>query len=286
MRRFCAGVLVKAALFSVGLLLVGIGCNPEQSLGEVLTGKSCREDKPKCVDPYVCNEQTKFCVMPSELPAAAGSSGSGIGDLSPAGAGGTPQEVSTNDGPTVGGEGGAAGSESPAAGAGGVSSTDPDVGEVDAGCTKVQIFIDRDGDGYGSAAAGDSKFDCLVPGWVAVGGDCLDAVVTADNRANQVHPEQTEFFLDGYPLPDQPGEVSFDYDCSSQEEGDPNNSKAGAAGDCDAATTCTAASGIVPTDRSGPKVNSLCGSKTIQLCLGQPNQCAPGPSAGTAFKCH
>jgi hypothetical protein len=270
-------------------MLGGIACNPELSLNDVLKGKGCRAVEPYCVQPYVC-DQRKICVMPGELVEAGDSSGSVSDDLSPAAGGTAPLAASTMDDPAVGGAGGAAGSGLSAAGAGGVSS-DPPAGAADAGCIKQQLFLDRDGDGYGSNAPEDTKFDCPTAGWVEVGGDCFDAMPTAENKAAQVHPEQAMFFSTGYPLPGgQAGEVSFDYDCSLQEEGDPNNDpNLGPAGDCSSLTSdCLSAIGVLPTTRSGPSVNSLCGSTLEQVCFPeQPNQCALGPSRTIApVRCH
>jgi hypothetical protein len=169
--------MVKSPLLlGLGLVLAGIACNPEHSLDEVLKEKSCSGPELKCADGYRCDE-AHICVPLSELHSG-GTAGSASDDPSAAGAGGAPQEVATSGDPPVGGEGGAAGSTMAAAGAGAVSSDDP--GDPDAGCVKQLIYIDRDGDGYGSAASGDSEVNCLKPGWVQTGGDCRDAEVTAE----------------------------------------------------------------------------------------------------------
>jgi hypothetical protein len=280
----------SARIIGVGLMLAGLACNPEHSLSEVLKNKSCSDAKPQCVPPYVCDEQNK-CVMPGELPDAGGSSANAIDDLSSAGSGGAPQQVSANLDPLVGGQGGAAGSESAAAGAGGMIVTAPALSDVDAGCaTQVELFRDLDGDGYGSAASGHRELGCPEDGWVERGDDCLDAELTPENQANKVHPGQTQFFDVGYPVSGgQPGEVSFDYDCSSREEPDPGNVALSAAKDCTATASnaCSSATGYVPTDRSGSGVNNLCGSSTAQPCMKLSEECVPG-IAGTvrAFQCH
>ena len=288
MRRFRAGVLVKSALLiGVGLLVAGIACNPEQSLTEVLKGKSCSDAGLRCVPPYLCDETKNICVMPDELPDAGVSSANAIDDPSPAGGAGAPQQVGMNLDP-VGGQGGAAGSESAAAGAGGVSSSDPPAGEVDAGCaTKVELFRDLDGDGYGSAASGHQTM-CPQEGWVERGDDCFDEELTPQNRANLVHPEQTEFFVVGYLRPDQ--SISFDYDCSLQEEPDPASSGAPAAGNCAAAApgSCGTANGFVVPNRSGDGINRLCGSTEVQICMALDEQCVLGARGvvDDPFQCH
>jgi hypothetical protein len=289
MRRFRTGGLVKAAVLGgLGVMLAGIACNPELSLNDVLRGKSCRATKPYCVQPYVCNLDTKFCVMPDELPPDAGdSSANAISDRSPAGAEGAPQAVSTSGDPVAGGEGGAAGSESDAAGAGGVSAG-PAVGDVDAGC-KLTLFRDLDGDGYGSPTSAPSKLGCSEEkGWVLRGDDCFDAEPTSENKAAQVHPEQAMFFATGYPVPGgEPGEVSFDYNCSLDEESDPTNDPNYGAQDCTSQPAdCGGLLGIQPTDRSGPGVSNLCGSKIVNICAPQGNRCIVAVTKNTEFRCH
>lgn len=284
----------RPLIVTVGLL-AWIACNPEHSLTEVLNNKSCSDAGSRCVHPYVCNEQTYKCVMPDELPATGGFAGNSSDDPSPAGAGGAPQQVSSNTDPVVDGQGGVAGSEAAAAGTGGVGSTDPVMSPADAGCaTMVELFRDLDGDGYGSAASGHLDLGCPEEGWVERGDDCFDAVPTQQNRAAEVHPDQTAFFATGYPLPgEQSGEVSFDYDCSLQEEPDTvNNPKLGAFVTCSGGNPgsgCSDKYGIVPEDRSGPGVNNLCGSTSLQACMPQVgDECVLGALSQNRdpFLCH
>jgi hypothetical protein len=278
--------VVKSSLMIALGLLAGIACNPEHSLSEVLKNKSCSDAEPRCVAPYRCERESKRCLLPDEFPDAGGSSGDSSDDLSSAGAGGAPEQVSTNLDPVVGGQSGAAGSESLAAGAGGIGSTDPAMGDKDAGCN-IQLFADLDRDGYGSPASG-SRTGCPEEGWVERGDDCFDAVVTVQNRADQVHPEQTQFFDVGYVLADD--SVSFDYDCSRQEEADlENNLKLTALVDCSSASLpLCSAQGLVPEDRPGANVNNLCGSTTIQTCARSGDACslAARAMASRPYLCH
>jgi hypothetical protein len=83
--------------------------------------------------------------------------------------------------------------------------------------------------------------------------------------------------------------VSFDYDCVRGEEADPS-SRPAPPGDCSSATppSCGTFAGTLPSDRSGPGVNALCGSGLVQVCnqIGL-NQCQPQIVAGrAAFRCH
>ncbi|HEU4579040.1 MAG TPA: hypothetical protein VFS67_12340 [Polyangiaceae bacterium] len=276
----------RGLIIAVGLL-AGVACDPEHTLTEVLQNKDCSNAEPPCVSPYVCHPVTYKCVMPEALPDAGGAAGSSSDDLSPAGAGGAPQELSTTMDPVAGGQSGAAGSESLVAGAGGLGSMDPPVVDTDAGCD-IQLFRDVDGDGYGSPDSGSMR-GCPRAGWVERGDDCFDAEVTEQNRANQVHPEQAGFFDRGYALPS--GDISFDYDCSGQEEPDPNNTRVGAAGNCTttAANACGMATGFVPIARSGSGINDLCGSTQLQICMQQLQaaQCVLGALGRVdPFQCH
>jgi hypothetical protein len=156
-------------------------------------------------------------------------------------------------------------------------------------CTKLLFFRDRDGDGYGSDAEGESELRCPAEGWAARGGDCFDADPSVEIHAAEVHPGQTAFFSEGYPRQGQPGEVSFDYDCVRGEEADPS-SRAAPLGDCSSATppSCGTFAGTVRSERSGPGVNALCGSGLVQVCnqIGA-DQCQPQVlAAPDAFRCH
>jgi hypothetical protein len=137
---------------------------------------------------------------------------------------------------------------------------------VDAGCTLIALFSDRDGDTYGSNAAGDRIEACSpMPGYATRSGDCLDVVPTPENRANFVNPGVLDFFGIGYPSPT--GE-SFDYDCNEREDVNPLQSTRTEVPDCSQATFpgCTARPGYVPTERTGAGINPLCGSRLVALC--------------------
>ena len=89
-----------------------------------------------------------------------------------------------------------------------------------ASCISGTWYADGDGDLYGRSSAnivGCKPASAPAGGgaWVALGGDCNDD--DAD-----VHPGQTSFF--GTPYMASNGELSFDYDCSGAEDGDPSQS--------------------------------------------------------------
>jgi hypothetical protein len=159
-----------------------------------------------------------------------------------------------------------------------ISSNVPDAGDAIPSCTPLQLFVDLDGDGFGSDAVAPQT-RCETAGWVERGGDCLDAVPTADNHAKDVHKEQTRYFEVGYPVPGQPGQVSFDYDCSGGEEAAPGTTAlaSGDADDCSSTSlSCNSLTGMLPVARSGANVNVVCGSKTALVCnLGAGGQCVP-----------
>ena len=131
-----------------------------------------------------------------------------------------------------------------------------DAGAGDAGaCTASQWFPDGDGDDYGRTTAQVEA--CVAPTagkWVSHGGDCND-----DDAL--VFPKEKDFKSTGYAVT---GGVSFDYDCSGQEEPDPT--ALGAAPACSSVLACTG-SGFAGTGRTGVGVNPLCGSKTLVTCM-------------------
>ncbi len=159
------------------------------------------------------------------------------------------------------------------AGDGGDELPDPDAGEPtdrdaagpveeDAGdapeedaatpCVPKVWYEDMDGDTYGNSSKNQSA--CVKPGpnWVERGGDCADQNVF-------VHPKQTAYFGEAYTRPD--GKLSFDYDCSGQEEAKSGQALAPAL--CDLACS---ESGYDKTDRTGTGVDSYCGSKSLSVC--------------------
>ena len=275
--------MVKRALWIGVGLLVGIACNPDQTLTEVLYGKNCRGENHECADGYKCDVPRNVCKLPSEL-AAGGSSG-GSDDA------GTPPVDPRDVDPPAGGAGGAAGSVS-SAGAGGVSSDDEDAGPLGPdGCAIVPLFRDLDGDGYGSDALEDQKTDCLTVGWATQGGDCLDAEPTGQNKADKVHPGQTDFFVEGYPSTGKPGDVSFDYDCDGQEfapAGPGSGNYTLAQGECPTTRPCdTTGNGVLPGDRSGDGVNGFCGNSSVRFCTEAGDQCVENfTMAPTPIRCH
>jgi hypothetical protein len=121
----------------------------------------------------------------------------------------------------------------------------------------VAWFPDADDDGFGRTAGQVSSCSAPTNGkWAPKGGDCND---------NEPHafPQQNEYLATGYAVS---GGVSFDYDCSGQEQPDP--SQLGGAPSCAilALLNCSG-SGYANTNRTGPGVNPLCGSKTLVTCV-------------------
>jgi hypothetical protein len=117
-------------------------------------------------------------------------------------------------------------------------------------------YADGDADGYGNAAA--VVVACARPTggrWVAVAGDC-------DDHDARVHPGQVSYFGTPYT---SAGAVSFDYDCSGQEDADPLQSPAPASCGLLSLTLC-GGSGYTPTARTGQNVNPLCGSTSKNTC--------------------
>jgi hypothetical protein len=148
-----------------------------------------------------------------------------------------------------------------------------------AGCAPVSWFPDGDGDGYGRSSGQVVACDPPTTGkWVRQGGDCDD-----DNDA--VSPGETQFESSGYTSASS--SISFDYDCSGIEEPDP--SQLGAAPNCASMLLSCAGSGFVATARSGPGVNSLCGSTSIVKCTKVSLSCTSVVSVvavSDGFRCH
>jgi hypothetical protein len=138
----------------------------------------------------------------------------------------------------------------------------------------LAYFFDDDEDGYGDDTTRVSA--CRSPGedWVLVGGDC-------DDDLPEVHPDQTDFFGEGYETKQG---ISFDYDCSGLEDPDPVQPRR-------APTTCPLAQpcgspGYVPAARSGPGVDPICGSQLIQGCAPNLGLCSmQSPVMATAKRC-
>jgi len=271
---------VKSAawLVALGLTLVAFSCDPELSLEEALKDKRCTSEvPPRCADGYECVKgicESRENVHPPE-------------DMRSPEAG--PPEVD----PPPRNAGGAAGSEAIRDGRDTMSSDVPDAADAAPDC-KIQLFLDRDGDTYGSDAPGDMRFECPpLEGYVSRGGDCFDAEPDGGNLPGLVYPGQLGFFAEGYARPGQPGEISFDYNCTGREEADSNN-RAEAIGVCSGASPPLNRgnfAGMVPSagpERSGANVNPLCGSTTVLACNQDNNQCVPQlmERPDVVFRCH
>jgi hypothetical protein len=119
---------------------------------------------------------------------------------------------------------------------------------------------------------------CAPPaetGWATKAGDCDD-----DNVA--VFPKEPDFEASGYTATSNG--VSFDYDCSHQEESDP--SQLGAAPACNNILSCTG-SGFANTARTGPGINPLCGSTSRVTCTKMGLNCvAVTTVVSDGVRCH
>jgi hypothetical protein len=263
-----------------GMALVVLSCDPGLSLEAALRDKRCGAAEPKCFGVYVCDKTRDLCVLPGEEEVGSPEAGPMNVDPPPANAAG------------AGGSGTGAGmdtmsSDAADAGMDTMSLAVPDAAAPPS-CVRLPLFKDRDGDNYGSDAVGDQRVDCLSPGWVDRGGDCFDAEPT-DPHAALVHPGQLGFFSEGYSRPDQPGEISFDYDCSTREEPAPSNVVEPLV-ECNSAfPACANGAGVLPTDRAGAGINALCGSRTVVLCEPGTGTCirqVTTAPASRVFLCH
>jgi hypothetical protein len=200
-----------------------------------------------------------------------------------AGAGGTSTAFAGMAGATELGGGGAsdagAGGELESAGSAGAGDGG-DTGSAGAAgaCNAVPWFPDGDGDHFGRSSGQVVACDPPTSGvWVAKGGDCDD-----DNPA--VFPTEVTPEPQGYTT--SSSVLSFDYNCSGIEEADPTAK--GLAPNCPALGYLNCAGvGFQGTDRSGPGVNPVCGSKTLVTCTKSALNCiAVLTTVSEGVRCH
>ena len=176
-------------------------------------------------------------------------------------------------------------------GAGGVGGSGAQGGDAGAGgCTPGPLYADLDEDGHGSGQ--QQAVGCPSEGLSAQNDDCFDAVPTSFNYAELVYPGQSDYFEDAYPDPDAPNGLSFDYDCSGEEESDPNNDPGNEAPACESldANDCTGQGWRPEPERpSGNGVQAICGVGIMITCLIRDDVCtgefSQGPE-GLSYLCH
>jgi hypothetical protein len=230
--------------------------------------------------------------------AAVGQSGQGGAASGASNSGGAPNAGASNVGGTASGGGGGNGGvvSGGAAGEGGAGAQGGDDGEPDAsapmagagGCIPGPLYVDLDGDGHGSGAPQGEG--CPSTGLSAENDDCFDAVPTGSNYAELVYPGQGDYFDFPYPAMGSPNGLSFDYDCSDEEEPDPNNDPMNEAPDCESLNDCTGQGWRPEPERpSGNGVLAICGVQVLITCLPENGSCAGeltlGPG-GLRYLCH
>jgi hypothetical protein len=153
---------------------------------------------------------------------------------------------------------------------------DADPRACDGAASRV-FFEDGDEDDFGDPSS--FEVACTAPdGYVSVAGDCND-------ENDTVHPDQTEFFGEGYPIPGS-GRISFDYDCDGDEVPAPGQALANPQG-CQGLLPCTGAGYVEAARRNVPGANDHCGSGTVLSCAAL-LVCAGGQQvpAATPYVCH
>ncbi len=161
-------------------------------------------------------------------------------------------------------ESGASGAAEPSQAGRGTGGADTGAAGSAGDCSPVAWFPDADGDGFGRASGQVLSCDRPSAGkWATKAGDCDD-----DNSA--VFPKEPDFEPTGYTATSTG--VSFDYDCSNQEESDPTQMGAAPACASLGILNCTG-SGFANTTRTGPGVNPLCGSKSLVTCTKKDLSC-------------
>lgn len=252
-----------------------------------LEGKSC-DSGGSCVDGFVCDGRTNRCVRPAELlagDAGPGGSSGGVGGVGGAG-GGRGGRAGTGGG-GVGGNG-PGGSSPLGSGGSALPSEDGDAGLdaavplPDGGCLG-RIYRDDDGDGVGDISDYIQNV-CPEPGWVSQPGDCRDDLV-------DVYPGQNRFFAEPYEDETAPGDVSFDYDCSGDEDPDPTNESLDQPPNCaNLLGVGCMGSGFLPFSpaRNGAGIEPRCGSNLLRDCRPVTLSCGPEDTAvadEAAFRC-
>ena len=139
----------------------------------------------------------------------------------------------------------------------------------DLACTEPVVYYrDQDGDGFGTDNTITTS--CVAPGngWSTMAGDCRDDLSSV-KPFQSGWPNPPQYSGTGYADPVKPQGVSFDYDCTGTETGDPSN-PFGPVPNCGGLLNCDGA-GYLPANpaRTGPGINTLCGSTTLQRCNGK-----------------
>lgn len=172
------------------------------------------------------------------------------------------------------------------------SAPPPSDAAAEACTTPTTFYRDRDGDGYGSTD--DHISACVAPAagdagaWVVDPGDCRDDL--PDVRPDPQDPAVRDghYSSQGYSDPTKPGGVSFDYNCNGIEEPDPTNLY-GTEPSCPVLIPGCSGKGYVAVapERSGPNINSYCGSTTIKSCVIDFLGCkAEFTTVTQPFRCH
>ncbi|HEX6243748.1 MAG TPA: hypothetical protein VFZ61_22695, partial [Polyangiales bacterium] len=124
---------------------------------------------------------------------------------------------------------------------------------------------------------------CVKPdgNWSRTSDDCHD-----DNAT--VNPGQTDYFEVAYTK--VTGGDSFDYDCSTKEDGKPGQASLenGCMSLLGLGLDCNDITGYMPRpDRTGGGRNAMCGSTILARCQGTLLSCSPGSPglAPTPYAC-
>ncbi len=151
-----------------------------------------------------------------------------------------------------------------------------DSAEAQEACVPLVYYLDGDGDRFGGTT---TSTGCAPPdggAWVLQGGDC-------DDSNAEVNPGQTGYFAQGY-VPTGKTTTSFDYDCNGQE----TESGASAKAACALSGLSCVGSGYLEASlvRSGPGVDTFCGSSQTVVCSEQVLSCVAGsPQSASPITC-
>jgi hypothetical protein len=155
---------------------------------------------------------------------------------------------------------------------------------TDAACSEPTTYYkDDDGDGFGTST--EMILSCTYPGsnWSVLGGDCRDDLATV-KPYSVGSPDPPLYSGTGYSDATKPQSVSFDYDCTGAEDGDPSNAY-GVNPDCSKLLNCTGVGYVaVNPSRMGPGINPYCGSTTVRRCSGV-LPCGSKLETAAAYRC-
>ena len=132
-------------------------------------------------------------------------------------------------------------------------------------CQHITYYKDEDSDGFGKTS--ESTSACIPPSgkWSVLSGDCRDDLPNVKPYSS-ASPDPPQYSGTGYAENNKPQGISFDYDCSGEEQADPTNAY-GVEPDCPNVLNCSGVGYIaVNPARTGAGIDPRCGSTQLKRC--------------------